>query len=56
MLLKKIVWTTLVLLAVSALPVTSRGIPTPKPTLLRADGVRPAPPPIPFPRSQGVKA
>ena len=47
MLLKKIVWTGLVL-AVLAAPVVSPGVFVPKLKLLQADGVAPAPPPIPF--------
>ena len=50
MLLKKIVWTGLVL-AVLAVPVVSPGVFVPKPNLMQADGVAPAPPPIPLPGS-----
>jgi hypothetical protein len=51
MLLKKIVCTSLLVLAVLALPIAPRSVPTPKPTCLQADGVLPAPPPTPIPPS-----
>jgi len=54
MLLKKIVCTSLLMLAVPALPVAPRSAPTPKPARLQADGVLPAPPPAPIPPSASV--
>ena len=44
MLLKKIVWTTLLALAVLALPAAGLSVLTSQPTLFRADGGAPAPP------------
>ena len=44
MLLKKIVWTTLLTLAVLALPAAGLSVLTPQPTLFHADGGAPAPP------------
>jgi hypothetical protein len=54
MLLKKIVCTSLLVLALLGLPIAPRNVPTPKPTCLQADGVLPAPPPVPIPRSASV--
>ena len=48
MLFKKIVWTTLLALAVLALPAAGLGVFTSQPTHFYADGVLPAPPPIPL--------
>ena len=48
MLFKKIVWTTLLALAVLVLPAAGLSIRTSQPTLFHADGVLPEPPPIPL--------
>ncbi len=44
MLLKKIVWTTLLALAVLALPAAGFSVLTSQPTVFHADGVLPEPP------------
>jgi len=49
MFLKKIVWTSLFLLAALALPIAARSVFTSDVTILRADGGSPQPPPIPLP-------
>ncbi len=48
MLLKKIVWTTLLALAMLALPAAGLSTFTSQTTLFYADGTAPEPPPIPL--------
>ncbi|HEX2713080.1 MAG TPA: hypothetical protein VHM88_12855 [Candidatus Acidoferrales bacterium] len=52
MLFKKLMWTTLLALAVLALPAAGLSILASQPTLFYADGGVPAPDPIPLPPAQ----